>query len=99
MIRVKMRHDEPRQLPALKRPRDERFPDILRHLVRDPCVQNGPAIAIVDEEDVDVVQAERQRNAKPQNAGSDFGKLAGRWRLREWKAKLFRRQILDHALA
>src|SRR5215469_631261 len=71
MIRVIMRDDEPRQLSPRERPGCERLPNILRALVRDTGIENRPAVSILDEIDVDMVQPEWQRHAQPQNAGCD----------------------------
>ena len=97
MVGVEMRHDQPRQLAPRERTRRERFPNLPRDLVRDASVQYRPAIGIVDEKDVDVVQPERQRQAKPQDAGRDFGEFAGGGWPRKGKAKFFGRQLLGHS--
>ena len=61
MIGVEMRHDQPRELAARKGACGNRFPNLPRGLVCDPRVENRPAIAVIDKEDIDVVQPERQR--------------------------------------
>src|SRR5262249_14151846 len=97
MIGVIMRDDEPRELLPGERPGCERLPNILRALVRDAGVENRPAVSIVDEIDVDMVQPERQRHAQPENAGGNLGKFAVSWRVRKGKLKASGGRFLRHA--
>ena len=49
-----------------------------------PGVDDGAAIAIVDQPDVDVVELERQRHAHPAHARPHLQRLTCRWRRFEW---------------
>ena len=87
MVRVEMRHEQPRQPTPGERPRHESLPDLARCPVRDTRVEHRPSIAILDQVDVDVVQAKRQRNAGPQDAGGDFDQVPRGRRFREGKVQ------------
>src|SRR3954452_20490156 len=65
MIGMEMRDDQPRQRPAAEA-RDEALPSGARGLVIDAGVEHGPALAILDEKNVHVIEPERQRDAGPE---------------------------------
>ena len=85
VVGMEVRDDQAGQGPARQRPGDERVPDGARGVVADAGVQDGPAVAVIDQVDVDVVEPERQGNARPQDARRDLDDLprGGRLRHRE----------------
>ena len=82
VVGVEVRHDQAGQAPARQGSVDQRTPNRPRRLVADARVEHGPAVAVVDQVDVDVVQPKGERDARPQNAGGDLDDLARRRRLR-----------------
>ncbi len=83
VVGMEVRDDQAGQGPSRQRAVDQRVPDFARGVVADAGVQDGPAVAVVDQVDVDVVEPEGQRNARPQDAGRDLDDLARRRRLGE----------------
>src|SRR5262249_54452331 len=67
---------------AGERSRDEGLPDRARRVVADPSVEHGPAVAVIDQVEIDVIEPKRQRHAHPQNPGGDlddFPRFGCRW--------------------
>ncbi len=54
---------------ALHRPGEELFPGLGRLLVADAAVDHGPAVAIFEQPQIDVVELHRQAHAHPVHAG------------------------------
>ena len=77
MVRVKMRHDEAREAPAAQRAVKKPLPNGLGQFIADASVDDGPAVAIVNEVNIDVVEPERQRQPPPQHARVDLNQFIG----------------------
>jgi hypothetical protein len=92
-------HDQAGQAPAGQGPVDQRAPDGAGRLVVDAGVEDRPALAILEQIDVDVVQPKRQGNARPQDARRDFRDLAGRRRLRRGEGQGTFLCLGEHRLA
>ena len=80
MVWMHMGADDPRDRLARQRPGQRRLP--ARDGVRcsDAGVDDGPALAVLDRIDVDVIELHRQRQAQPQHAGRRLDRLARRRR-------------------
>ena len=74
VIRVEMRDNDARDRPASERTRDQRLPGRTSVVVVEASVDDGPAVTIVDEVDVDVVQPEGKRDTGPENTGHDLSR-------------------------
>ena len=83
MVWMEMRDEEPGQALAGERSGHQRKPGLLGRLVADAGVDHGEAVAILDQVDVDVVEPERQRDPRPEDAGRDLDQLTGDRRLGE----------------
>jgi hypothetical protein len=77
VVGVVVGDDQAREAAAGEGAGRERVPHRTGCVVADPGIENGPAIAVVDQIDVDVVEAERQGNARPQDARCDLDDGAG----------------------
>ena len=79
-----------------KRPGEKRLPGGARLRVVDPCVDERQSVAVLDEIDVDVVEPEREREARPQNARTNFDRLAGLRRSRVGNFDRLGRRAVEH---
>ena len=77
VIGMTMRRQDPRQRSVAQRPFEERLPDFARDRIVDPRVDQREAVAILDEVDVDVVEAKRKRQSKPQYSRRRLDPLEG----------------------
>jgi hypothetical protein len=80
MIRMQMRGDDPRQRALAQHAVEKRLPSEPRRLITETGIDQRPAVAIVDEIDVHVIEPERQSKPRPQNTGRDFDGAGGRGR-------------------
>jgi hypothetical protein len=80
MIRMQMRGDDPRQRALAQHAVEERLPSEPRRLVAEAGIDQRPAVTIVDEVDVHVIESERQSEPRPQNTGRHFDRAGGRGR-------------------
>jgi hypothetical protein len=99
VVGMEVGHDQPGQAPAGQRAVDERAPDGAGGLITDAGVEDRPALAVLDQVDIDVVQPKRQGNARPQDARRDLGHLARGWRLRRRKGQGALICLGEHRLA
>ena len=81
VIGVEMGGDEPGELASLQRPVDQRLPGGARGRIVDAGVDQREARAVLDQIEVDVVEPERQREPRPEDARPDLDDLAGLRRL------------------
>ena len=77
MVRVEVGGDDPRQPAPPKRPGEKRFPGGPRGRVVDPGVDEREPVAVFDQVDVDMVEPERERKSRPQDARTNFDRFAG----------------------
>ena len=77
MVGVRMGHDQPADPDALQRPLEQRGPGRDRFLVAETGIHHGPAVAVGEQIDVHMVEAERQLQPRPQHAGPDLHDLFG----------------------
>jgi hypothetical protein len=97
MVRMKVGEDEPRQGATSKRAGEERLPGLTRASITEPCIDDSPADAILDEVDVHVVEPEGQGKASPQKTRSNLDEFAWRGRRGMGKAKLCVRREVSHS--
>ena len=90
MVGMEMRDEEPGQPLAGEHSGHQREPGLLGRLVADAGVDHREAVAILDQVDVDVVEPERQRDPRPEDAGCDLDQLAGRRRFGKGKDQAVR---------
>ncbi|MNE11429.1 hypothetical protein D3C80_1041870 [compost metagenome] len=67
--------DDPLDRLAAQRSREGRLPTLARGVGFQARIHQGPAIAVGQGIDIDVVQRHRQRQAQPQHAGRDLDRL------------------------
>ncbi len=72
-----MGHDHPLDRPASHGSGEKLFPGVLGRLVLDAGINDRPAVTILQQPEVDVVELHRQPHADPVNAGRDLDGLAG----------------------
>ncbi len=77
VVGVEMSHDQPRDASSRKRARRQRLPGRARRLVVDAGVDHRPAVSVVEQVDVHVIELERQGDARPQNSRRDLGEGSG----------------------
>ena len=77
VIRMHVGGDDARQRAFGQQAVEQRLPRRLGRLVAEAGVEQRPAIAVVDEIDVDVIEQERQRQPGPQNPGCHLDRRAG----------------------
>ena len=77
MVRVEVGGDDPRQPAPTKRPGEKRLPGGPRWRVVDPGVDQREPVAILDQVDVDMVEPERERKSRPQDARTNLDRFAG----------------------
>ena len=63
---------------------EDAAPDGAAFLIWKPCVDQGPAVAVAQQPEVDVVQLERQGQTEPENARANLKKLARGRGFAEW---------------
>ena len=78
-----MRRDDAGERPALQQARQQGVPELARRLVVDAGVDQREALAVLDQINVDMVEPERQRQPRPQDAVSDLDRLSRRRGMRE----------------
>ncbi len=91
MVDVPMGSDEAPERPPLHRFSKQGFPSGEHSRVGAAGIDDCPALPLGQDPDVDVVQPERQRQACPEQSGSDFHSLALRGSIRPRK-----RELVDH---
>jgi hypothetical protein len=77
VIGVRMRDDQARDVDALQRPLEQSGPGLDRFLVAEAGIEHGIAVAVGEQVDVHVVEAERQFQPRPQHAGTHLDDLFG----------------------
>jgi len=65
VVGVKMRDDQARETPATQGAIKKPLPNGPSHLIADASIDDGPAVAVVNEVDIDVIETERQRQPRP----------------------------------
>ena len=75
MVGVIMRDDNPSDRFARQGPGQHRLPDRPRCAPVKTGIDHRPAIAIVESIDIDMIQRRRQRQAQPEDARGNFGRL------------------------
>ena len=83
MIRMKMRDDDAPDRLAVEARRKNPVPQSARFVGSEAAINYGPAIAIVQQPEVDVLERERQGHAQPVDAGRDLSNRSGFGRLRK----------------
>ena len=68
VIGMRMGHDQPRDFHVLERTFEQRRPRRDRLLIAESGIDHGPAVAIGEQIDVHMVEAERQLQPHPQHA-------------------------------
>src|SRR5262249_24336200 len=79
---MKMSHEDPLDRAAAEMRRKDALPQRARIVEADARVDDGPARAVLEQPQVDVVELERQRHAQPVDSGSDRPDVGGRGRFR-----------------
>ena len=70
MIGVEVSDNDPLQGPLLgKVGGEDSLPGLLYVVAGDAGIDGGPAIAVLQKPQIDMVEAERQRHAQPQDSG------------------------------
>ncbi|MNE16781.1 hypothetical protein D3C80_1097350 [compost metagenome] len=77
MVGMHMSADDPLDRLAAQRAPERRLPGRLGRLGLQSCVHQGPAVAVRQGIDIDMVQAQRQRQTHPQDAGRNLDRLTG----------------------
>ncbi|MNZ92478.1 hypothetical protein D3C78_1115050 [compost metagenome] len=81
VVVVEVGADQRQQRPALQHTAQHRLPHLAALLGAEAAVHRHPAVAVAQQVEVDVIEAERQRHAQPQHAGRHLqGVPGGRWR-------------------
>jgi len=80
VIRMEVRQHHARDRPAVELTREDPLPQRAHIVETDAGVHDGPAVAVGEQPQVDVVELKRQRHAQPHHAGGDFthGAAGGR---------------------
>ena len=81
MVRVEMRDDDLGQRSAAQHAGEQLLPDLPARRRVDAGVERGKAALVLDQTEIDVVEAERQRQPRPQDAVGDLDRRAEGWRL------------------
>src|SRR5262249_53506918 len=79
--RMMVRYQDFADGPAGHAAAEQAVPGFLRMTICNAGVDDIPCVAVVDQIDVDVVEAEREGDAGPEHAGGNLQPLAGRGRL------------------
>ena len=80
MIRMVVRGDDALDGTARERGREMRFPEGSGRGIAVAAIDLGPAVAVGEQPQIDVVESERQRHAQPADAAHDLDDLGGRGR-------------------
>src|SRR5262249_30516970 len=88
---MKVRHEHAPHRAAAEVRGEDALPQGARVVEADARVDDGPAVAVIQEPQIDVIELERQGHAQPGDPGSDRADVGGRGRFRP-------RMIERHAL-
>jgi hypothetical protein len=80
VIGVEMGDDDARDAPATRRrrqPRQDLLPAVLDRIQREAGVDDHPAVVVLEQPEVDVVEREGQRHPQPVDTGRNLESLAG----------------------
>ncbi len=91
MVGVEMGADDAGDRPAFQGGLEMLAPQFMGNIGLDAGIDQHPAVAVIDQVEIDVVQREGQGKAQPADTGRDFDIGAGRGRLRERIVQLGRR--------
>ncbi len=73
MVGVEMGDDEPRHRFAAQRLDEDALPEFPRDRRVEPAIDDRPAVTILEQPEIDVVEREGQRHAQPMNARRNLG--------------------------
>src|SRR5258707_1258468 len=82
-----MRDDQPRHLLAAERLGEDAPPQLPGDRRVEPAIDDGPAVTIGEQPEIDMVEGERQRHAQPMDARRDLRQRARRRRRRVREAQ------------
>ena len=71
VVGMEMGHDRPCDRAPAERRAPDLAPQFLGLVVAIPGIEKGPAVAVLEEIEIDVIELERQRHANPMDAGRD----------------------------
>src|SRR5437899_7456815 len=77
VVRMEMRDEHATHGPAVEARREDALPQGARVVEPDTRVHDGPAVAVLEQPQVDVVELKRQRHTQPADAGRDDHDIGG----------------------